>query len=207
VKPITDEQLMDQLRRGDKGSMDELYRRYAKKLYVFLTSVMKVPNPEDLVHDIFIRVIEKSRQFNPKKASFRTWLFRIAQNQAINLYRRQKIVKFSSLEQNIGQQGSGSSLHLKDTLEDRSQQTDESAIILAVRECIGELKKEAERQALVMYYILGKNYQEISEVFQKSISAVRKYVIAAAEKVQLCLERKGIDHFNNERQKSVSKTY
>ena len=195
MKPITDEQLMDRLRRGDKGSMDELYRRYAKKLYVFLTSVMKVPNPEDLVHDIFIRVIEKSRQFNPKKASFRTWLFRIAQNQAINLYRRQKIVKFSSLEQKIGQMSSGSSLHLKDTLEDRSHRTDEFALILAVRECIGELKKEIERQALVMYYILGKNYKEISEVFQKSISGVRKHVIAAAERVRLCLERKGIDAF------------
>jgi RNA polymerase sigma factor (sigma-70 family) len=195
VKPITDEQLMDQLRNGDRVSVDELYRRYAKKLYVFLSSVMKVPNPEDLVHDIFIRVIEKSRQFNPKKASFRTWLFRIAQNLAINVYRRQKVVKFSSLEQNIGQQENGRSLHLKDTLEDKRQQTDESALVLAVRECLGELKKEAERQALVMYYVLGKNYQEISEVFQKSISAVRKYVIAAAERVRLCLEQKGIDSF------------
>ncbi len=195
MKPITDEQLMERLKNGDKYSIDELYRRYGKKLYVFLSSVMKVPNPEDLVHDIFIRVIEKARQFNPKKASFRTWLFRIAQNQAINLYRRQKIVRFSSIERRIGQQENGSSLHLKDTLEDKSRHTDESSLILAVRECIGELKKEAEREALVMYYILGKNYQEISEVFRKSISAVRKYVLAAAERVRLCLERKGIDSF------------
>jgi RNA polymerase sigma-70 factor (ECF subfamily) len=192
---ITDEHLMDQLRNGDTESINELYRRYAKKLYVFLSNVMKVSNPEDLVHDVFIRVIEKARQFNPKKASFRTWLFRIAQNQAINLFRRQKIVKFSSLEQKIGQEGSGSTLHLKDTLEDKSQPADVSALILAVRECIGELRKEAERQALVMYYILGQNYQEISAVFQKSISAVRKYVIAAGERVRQCLERKGIDSF------------
>lgn len=192
---LTDEHLMDQLRNGDTESINELYRRYAKKLHVFLSSVMKVSNPEDLVHDIFIRVIEKARQFNPKKASFRTWLFRIAQNQAINLFRRQKIVKFSSLEQNIGQEGSGSSLHLKDILEDKNQQTDDSALIFAVRECIGELKKEAERQALVMYYILGQNYQEISDVFQKSISAVRKYVIAAGESVRQCLESKGIYSF------------
>ena len=195
VNMITDEQLMDQLRNGDTESINELYRRYAKKLYVFLSNIMKVSNPEDLVHDVFMRVIEKARQFNPQKASFCTWLFRIAQNQAINLFRRQKIVKFSSLEQNIGQESSGSSLYLKDTLEDKGQQTDESALILAVRECIGELKKEAEKQALVMYYILGKNYKEISDVFQKSISAVRKYVIAAGERVRQCLERKGIDSF------------
>jgi DNA-directed RNA polymerase specialized sigma24 family protein len=43
-----------------------------------------------------------------------------------------------------------------------------------------------------MYYIFGKNYEEISAVFGKSISAVRKYVLAAGEKVRNCLEAKGI---------------
>jgi RNA polymerase sigma-70 factor (ECF subfamily) len=192
---MTDEQLMDQLKDGDPDSIDELYRRYAKKLYVYFSRVMKVPNPEDLVHDIFIRVIEKAKQFNPKKASFRTWLFRIAQNHSINLYRRQKILKFSSLEQKIGQNSSSSGLHIKDTLEDKSQSADESSLILAVRECIGELKKEIERQALVLYHIFGKNYKEISDVFKKSISAVRKCVVSAEAKVRHCLERKGIDAF------------
>lgn len=192
---MTDEQLMDRLRDGDPDSIDELYGRYARKLYVFFSRIMKVPNPEDLVHDVFIRVIEKARQFNPKKASFRTWLFRIAQNHSINLYRRQKILKFSSLDQKIGQNSNSSSLHLKDTLEDKSQHVEESFLILAVRECIGELKKEVERQALVLYHIFGKNYKEMSDVFQKSVTAVRKYVIAAGEKVRKCLERKGIDAF------------
>ena len=192
---MTDEQLMDKLRNGDRDSIDELYRRYAKKLYVYFSRVMKVPDPEDLVHDIFIRVIEKAKQFNPKKASFRTWLFRIAQNHSINLYRRQKILKFSSLEQKIGQNSSGSGLHIKDTLEDKSQSADESSLILAVRECIGELKKDIERQALVLYHIFGKNYKEISDLFKKSISAVRKYVVSAEAKVRHCLERKGIDAF------------
>jgi len=192
---MTDEHLMDQLKDGDPDSINELYRRYAKKLYVFFSRVMKVPNPEDLVHDIFIRVIEKAQQFNPKKASFRTWLFRIAQNHSINLFRRQKILKLSSLDQKIGQNGSHSGLHLKDILEDKSQQVEDSSLIIAVRECIGELKKEVERQALVLYHIFGKNYKEISDVFQKSITAVRKYVISAGEKVRKCLERKGIDAF------------
>ncbi len=192
---MTDEQLMDRLKDGDPDSINELYKRYAKKLYVFLSRMMKIPNPEDLVHDIFIRVIERAQQFNPKKASFRTWLFRIAQNHSINLYRRQKILKFSSLDQKIGQNDSGSGLHLKDTLEDKSQRAEDSFLILAVRECIGELKKEVEKQALVLYHIFGKNYEEISDVFQKSITAVRKHVISAGEKVRKCLERKGIDAF------------
>jgi RNA polymerase sigma factor (sigma-70 family) len=189
---MTDEQLIMQLRDGNANALNELYRRYAKKLFVFLSNVMKTPDPEDMVHDIFIRVIEKVYQFNPRKASFRTWMFRIAQNQAINVHRRQKIVRFSSLEQNLSQDASsGKDLYLSDTLEDKSQSIDESGLVKAVRQCIGELKKDVERRAIVLYHVLEKNYEEISEVFQKSISAVRKYVIAAEEKVKLCLERKG----------------
>jgi len=75
---MTDEQIVQLLREGQAAAADELYKKHAKSLYVYLSHVLNVPNPEDAVHDIFVRVIEKAHQFNPKKASFRTWLFRIA---------------------------------------------------------------------------------------------------------------------------------
>ena len=192
IAVMTDEQIVELLREGQAAAADELYRKHSKSLYVYLSHVLNVPNPEDMVHDIFIRVIEKAHQFDPKKASFRTWLFRIAHNHAINLFRRQKLVKFQSLEQNIGHDEGGKQLPLGDTLADETQNMDRSSLALAVRECIGRLKKEVERQAVVMYYIFGKNYEEISGVFGKSITAVRKYVVSAAEKVKECLEAKGI---------------
>lgn len=189
---MTDEQIVQLLREGQADAADELYKKHAKSLYVYLSHVLNVANPEDAVHDIFVRVIEKAHQFNPKKASFRTWLFRIAHNHAINLFRREKLVKFQSLEQNIGFDEGGKGLSLGETLADETQNIEKSSVILAVRECIGKLKKEIERQAIVMYYLFGKNYEEISGVFGKSISAVRKYVLTAGEKIRNCLEAKGI---------------
>lgn len=56
---LTDEQLMDQLKSGDTASIDELDRRNAKKLYAFCGSLISARNPEDLVHDVFMRVLEK----------------------------------------------------------------------------------------------------------------------------------------------------
>jgi RNA polymerase sigma-70 factor (ECF subfamily) len=189
---MTDEQIVQLLKEGQAAAADELYKKHAKSLYVYLAHVLNVSNPEDVVHDIFVRVIEKAHQFNPKKASFRTWIFRIAHNHAINLFRREKLVKFQSLEQKIGFDGGGKELSLGETLADETQNVEKSSVTLAVRECIGKLKKEIERQAILMYYLLGKNYEEISAVFGKSISAVRKYVLAAEEKVRNCLEAKGI---------------
>jgi RNA polymerase sigma-70 factor (ECF subfamily) len=190
---MTDEQIVQLLKEGQPAAADELYKKHAKSLYVYLTHVLNVSSAEDVVHDIFIRVIEKAHQFNPKKASFRTWLFRIAHNHAINLFRREKLVRFQPLEQSVGQGGAG--IQLGDTLADDTQNVDKSSLALAVRECIGRLKKEIERQAVVMYYILGKNYEEMSGVLGKSISAVRKHVLSAGEKVRTCLEAKGIGAF------------
>jgi RNA polymerase sigma-70 factor (ECF subfamily) len=192
IAEMTDEQIVQLLKEGQAAAADALYERHAKSLYVYLTHVLNVSNPEDAVHDIFIRVIEKAHQFNPEKASFRTWLFRIAHNHAVNLFRRENLVKFQSFEHNVGREDGGKGLSLRDTLADETQNMDKSALALAVKECIGRLKKDIERQALVMYYVLGKNYEEMSGVFRKSISAVRKYVVSAGEKVKDCLEAKGI---------------
>ena len=193
IAVMTDEQIVQLLKEGQAAAADELYKKHAKTLYVYLSHVLNVLNPEDVVHDIFVRVIEKAHQFNPKKASFRTWLFRIAHNHAINLFRREKLVRFQSLQQNVGQEDAG--IHLEDILVDETQNTEKASLALAVRECIGKLKIEIERQAIVMYYIGGKNYEEMSDVFGKSISAVRKYVLSAGEKVKNCLEAKGIGAF------------
>ena len=195
IAVMTDEQIVLLLSEGQAAAADELYKKHAKNLYIYLSHVLNVPNPEDVVHDIFIRVIEKAHQFNPKKASFRTWLFRIAHNHAINVFRRQKLVRFQSLEQNIGQADGGKELRLGEILADETQNIDKSSLALAVRECIGRLKNGIERQAIVMYYIVGKNYEEMSDIFGKSISAVRKYVLSAGEKVKNCLEAKGIGAF------------
>lgn len=189
---MTDEQIIQLLKEGQAAAADELYKKHAKSLYVYLSHVLNVSNPEDAVHDVFVRVIEKAHQFNPKKASFRTWLFRIAHNHAINVFRREKLVKFQSLEQNVGRSKGGKELPLGNTLADEKQNMDKTSLAMAVRECIGRLKMEGERQAIVMYYILGKNYEELSGVFGKSISAVRKVVVTAGEKVKKCLEAKGI---------------
>lgn len=197
---FTDEQLIERLIEGDSTSLDELYKRYAKKLYVFIEYSMRNRNPEDVVHEVFLKVIESARQFNPKKASFQTWIFRITRNHCIDLLRREQRIKFMSLEQKIGQKDSEKEILLKDTLAMDNSQMDFSlineSITQAVSGCIAELRKEEEREALVLYYMVGKVYREIGEIFGKSISMVKKHISAASEKVKRCLERKGMDSFS-----------
>jgi RNA polymerase sigma-70 factor (ECF subfamily) len=193
---VTDEELVGRIVGGEEAALDELYRRYAKKLHVFFSRVMKAGDPEDLVHDVFVRVIEKARQYDNRKASFQTWIFQIARNHSVNLYRRGKIVRFASLEQPLGTgRGDGPGLRLEDVLLDPGPGPEVSPFVLAVRDCLGELRDDRDRQSLVLYHIVGKNYREIGRILHRSISAVRKQILAAGEKVRKCLQRKGVDSY------------
>ncbi len=181
---MTDEDLMVRLQRGEISALEELYARYAKKLTIFIRHTLQNRHPEDIVQDVFTRVIEKAHQFTPRKAAFRTWLFALARNRCIDLLRREKKIQFQSIDQemNHGESQSGKS-------------SSDALIVQAVNDCIGELRKEEEREALILYYVSGKVYREIGEVVGKSISLVKKRIAAAKDKVKRCLERKGIDSF------------
>jgi len=48
---MTDEQLMEQLKKGETDSVDGLSRRYAKRLYVLYCTMFITGTPEDFVRD------------------------------------------------------------------------------------------------------------------------------------------------------------
>jgi RNA polymerase sigma-70 factor (ECF subfamily) len=194
---LSDEELVAQLQQGHTYTLDALYRRYAKELYTFCFHTTRSQNPqdvEDLVHDVFIRVIKSARTFDPRKASFRTWLYRIARNRCIDFGRRKAKVKFIPIGKKV--RHDQASPALENSLADQKDPPEESvlrtSVIEAVRDCINQLENEEEKQAILLYYLGGKVYREIAEILRKSTSTAKNRVESAKDKVRRCLESKDI---------------
>ena len=150
---------------------------------------------EDIVQDVFIRVIKAAHRFDPDKASFRTWLYRIARNRCIDIQRKQGRFAFLRLDQQPMSNGQDGSLPLEELLPDQNigieSQIEETALNQAVRDCIQALDHTEERQAILLYYLTGKVYREIADILGKSLSTAKNRIQSAQAKVKDCLAAKG----------------
>ena len=75
--------------RGDEEAFTEMYRHFFPRVYNFIYARMKnVDAADDVVSTTFMKVYENLDRYNPTKAAFSTWLFRIASNSMMDYFRR-----------------------------------------------------------------------------------------------------------------------
>src|ERR687893_2907230 len=92
VRDAGDEDLMGLVAGGDERALSELYDRYSRPVYA--TGVRLLGDAqlaEELVQDAFTSVWRSAGSFDPSRASFATWLYRIARNRATDLDRRRRV--------------------------------------------------------------------------------------------------------------------
>src|SRR5215203_2854920 len=92
VNDVADEVLVGRVAQsGDERALSELYDRYAGLVYgAGVRYLGDRALAEDLVQDVFTSVWRGAAGFDPSKASFATWLYRITRNRATDLIRRRR---------------------------------------------------------------------------------------------------------------------
>ncbi|MEJ7735356.1 MAG: sigma-70 family RNA polymerase sigma factor [Polyangiaceae bacterium] len=80
---------MARICNGDDGALAELYDRYsAMSLGLALKIVRDQIEAEDVVHDAFIAVVERSAQFKPERGTVVAWLVTTVRNLSLDRSRR-----------------------------------------------------------------------------------------------------------------------
>ena len=89
----TDNELVEKLRKGDVNAFDQVYRKYAGKLYAFSFKYLKSKEEaEELVQSVFLKVWENQRNLK-SESSFKSYLFTIAYNEICNLFRQRSYLR------------------------------------------------------------------------------------------------------------------
>ena len=71
-----------------EDSANKLVKKYYKEIFAFVyKQILDEHLALDLTQEIFIRMLQSIANFDSKKASFRTWLYRIASNHCIDFFR------------------------------------------------------------------------------------------------------------------------
>lgn len=76
-------------RRQSRKDADALVRKYYNEIYAY--AYRQVNDREtalDLTQEIFISVLRSLQTYDPSRASFRTWLYRVSTNKVIDCRRR-----------------------------------------------------------------------------------------------------------------------
>lgn len=97
VGGVEDEELIRRVAEGDDRALSELYDRYSRPVYA--TGIRMLGDTslaEELVQDAFMSVWRAAESFDPGRASFATWLYRIARNRAVDLNRRRRVRPLSA---------------------------------------------------------------------------------------------------------------
>ncbi|HEX7435485.1 MAG TPA: sigma-70 family RNA polymerase sigma factor [Caldimonas sp.] len=87
----TDDALMTAYARGDTAAFERLYARHQGGLYRFVRRLLGsalAAQTDEVFQDTWLRVVQARARWEPRGATFRTWLFTLAHHRVIDLLRR-----------------------------------------------------------------------------------------------------------------------
>jgi RNA polymerase sigma factor (sigma-70 family) len=148
----------------------EAFERDEPRLRGFIRKrVLDTADAEDVLQDVFYELIQAYRLMKPAEQTT-AWLFRVARNRIIDLFRRKKAV---SLSETVGEDGEG--LMLEDLLPSPDAGPDaiyaRNVLLEAIDEALEEMP-ENQREVFVAHELMGKSFKELSEETGASVNTL-----------------------------------
>jgi len=176
---LSDEELMGQIKGDDpRAPFEELMNRYEKKLVNYLhRTVGDFELAENLVQETFLRIYKTRLEYEPT-AKFKTYLYKIATNLAIDEFRKRDRHK-EDLKESFDDDPDPSK-NPQDSLI-----TSEKARI--VRESLMKLD-EKHRTVIVMKWFEGLKYEQIAKILGISVGTVKSRIFYALKQLEVDLK-------------------
>jgi RNA polymerase sigma-70 factor (ECF subfamily) len=178
-----DVRLMRLISRGDTAALEELIERH-QTLVIGTVARMLGSNSEveDIAQQVFIRVWKSAARYEPR-AKFTTWLLKITRNLVFNELRRSKRHAHVPMQP----EPNAEEIPIKDesaTAPDASLL--ETELQQAIEQAIAGLP-ESQRMAVVLRRYQDLSYEQIAEVLDLSVPAVKSLLFRARTELRVRL--------------------
>lgn len=162
---------------GNRADLERVYRLAAPRVLGQLVGLLgERAQAEDALQEVFIKVWERSRQFDATRGRPLTWMLSIARNHAIDMIRARR--------QSLPIDAEGLQLASEEP-DWASLESDATAATLA--RCLKRLTEE-QRKCLRLAYAGGHSQEQIAEALASPLGSVKSWIRRALLSLRECMD-------------------
>ena len=183
VQPLYNEQeLLAKLAEGDENAFEILYLTYSPKIYSKILQLVKqVSIAEEILQDVFLKIWEKRETLDNQK-SFRSFLYTIAKNLVVDLFRR------AALDRQMLEQFIVENTALYDPFDNNSSDLESKTIVQKALDTLSPQRKKI----YTLIKLEGKSYDEVAELLNISTSTINDHVVKATKAMRSYFEQNDV---------------
>jgi RNA polymerase sigma-70 factor, ECF subfamily len=177
-----DNQIIEQILRGNGNLYEVLVKKYQKQVYTLSFRMLNdKEDAKDIAQNAFIKAYDNLDSFN-NKLKFFSWIYRITLNECINAQKRQS--RFDSIDGNTKFKRVADS----DSIEANFETTERNKLL---ETALDSLKQET-KALIIMKYYEDMSYEEIASALDIPVGKVKSRLFSARQVLKENLIEQGI---------------
>lgn len=185
----TDQQVVVLAKEGRDAAYRELVRRYERPVFSLVYRMVRDRElAEDLAQETFVKALNAIESYRPE-FKFSSWIFKIANNAAIDHLRRRELDTLSldgSPNAETPDAVEATALQVSDRTETPLEELEARELGGAIEVAIGQLRPEY-RACILLRHVEGRPYEEIAEMLSLPLGTVKTYIHRARNELRQAL--------------------
>ena len=189
LNTLTDQEVVLLARAGQERAYRELVRRYERPIFSLLYRMVRDRElAEDLSQETFVKALNAIESYRPEY-KFSSWLFKIANNAAIDHLRRRELDTLSldgSPHAETPEAMQATALQIGARQESPLDTVEAKELGSEIEAAIGRLRPEY-RSCILLRHVEGRAYEEIAEILDLPLGTVKTYIHRARNELRVAL--------------------
>lgn len=174
----SDRQIVAWAQDGTEAAFRELVRRYQRPVFSLVYRMVRDREiAEDLAQETFIKVLNAIDSYRPEH-KFSSWIFKIANNAAIDHLRRREpdLLSLEGAPDAVSvERQEATALQVRDRGESPLDELEARELGSHIERAIAHLRPEY-RSCILLRHVEGRPYEEIADILGLPLGTVKTYI-------------------------------